>query len=208
MAHLFNVNTTLFAFIHIPKCAGYYFKSIFGLRPEEGTVPHVTVMPTKDGHWTYKELVKELDLTPDEYEFVAIVRNPWEKLVSEYFYVAQTPPEVHGNFNEHRLINKHNLSFPQYVKGVMKGEFGDGIPMWDYLVDEDGKLAVNHILKAETLNSDINKFLKEKGIDYKCPERKQNTSKHGAYQQYYDEESKDLVGSFDKRIIDHFGYEF
>jgi hypothetical protein len=208
MSHLFNVNTTPCAFVHIPKCAGYYFKSIFGLRPEDGTVPNITVVPTEDGHWTYKELIKELDLIPEDYEFIAIVRNPWEKLVSEYFYVAQTAPHVHGNYIEHALMNSNSLSFPQYVKGMITGRFGDGIPIWDYLTDEEGKLAVKNIFRMETLNSDITEFLVQKGVNHTCSERKQNTSEHRPYQEYYDEETKQLVASFEKRVINHFGYEF
>ena len=162
----------------------------------------------------------------EDYEFIAIVRNPWARMVSDYCYTAQIDPNDHGNVEVHRLINSGEWSFKDYVKeAVSRADSSkivtswdssrsqlkldeEGRTLWSYLIDADGKLAVEHIFKMETLNKDIEEFLLKNGVDYKIDQEKINTSKHEHYRSYYDDESRELVRDFEIHTINHFGYEF
>tara|TARA_R110002110_G_scaffold351778_6_gene561747 strand:+ start:2112 stop:2762 length:651 start_codon:yes stop_codon:yes gene_type:complete len=216
MGHLLEINSKKYAFIHIPKCGGSFFKSIFGLGEKEAIVPSVSILvPSRNGHMTYAQFVnqciRKLHLgNVEDYEFIAIVRNPWARMVSDYFYIGQTDPQNHGNGEVHRLINSGEWSFKDYVKeAVSRAESSnEGTTMWSYLIDADGKLAVEHIFKMETLNKDIEEFLLKNGVDYKIDQEKINTSKHEHYRSYYDDESRELVRDFEIDTINHFGYEF
>ena len=69
MGHLLEINSKKYAFIHIPKCGGVFFKSIFGLQSPDArlpqlanTVPSVSIlMPSRNGHMTYAQFVKQFD---------------------------------------------------------------------------------------------------------------------------------------------------
>mgnify|MGYP003665649695 CR=1 FL=1 len=138
-----------------------------GLGEKEAIVPSVSILvPSRNGHMTYAQFVnqciRKLHLgNVEDYEFIAIVRNPWARMVSDYFYIGQTDPQNHGNGEVHRLINSGEWSFKDYVKeAVSRAESSnEGTTMWSYLIDADGKLAVEHIFKMETLNKDIEEFL-------------------------------------------------
>jgi hypothetical protein len=238
MGHLLDINHKRFAFIHVPKCGGSFFKRLFGLKnnlghtryPASNQIIDRTVIAYNglDGHWTYLQLLKALEIKNEDYEFIAIVRNPWARMVSDYFFISQTSPSVHGNYEVHKLINSGEWSFKEYVKQVIfpqfkytrdmytmesKGESltwnpDEGREQWGYLIDDNGKLAVENVFRMETLNRDIETFLAKNGLDIKIDEEKFNTSRHDHYSQYYDDESIELVRDYEIDMINHFNYEF
>ena len=249
MGHLFQTNSQKYAFIHIPKCGGGFFKTVFGLLDDaqkylSPLAPLTTVLkshqpkgeeekPDVAGHWTYQELLETLGISPDEYKFIAIIRNPWDKMVSEYHYIKQISPRIHGNHEAHAKANSGKLSFKDFVMGLVEKDFsgananGDWVPLWDYLVDDKGDIAVDHVFKVETLNADIDNFLLENGVDFttdakkvttefdlafgalaQSAEEKVNTSEHAHYREYYDEELIEIVREAEQDIVSFYNYEF
>lgn len=153
----------------------------------------------------------------DEYFKFAFVRNPWERLVSEYL---------------HKKIDKH-LSLKEFVfEGLPEeNDFCDKhrhiIPQSDYLFDSNGNQLVNFIGRFENLQTDFryicrqldisNTSLPHKNSSY-SPRRlllrkvrhlfsnQQRIKKH--YTEYYDQELYEHVTYMYAEDIARFGYKF
>ena len=73
-----------------------------------------------------------------------------------------------------------------------------------------GGLICNFVVRFENLENDMKKLCEELNIEYKplistkSLTRPQNIS----YQEYYDDEAKEIIREKNKQIIDYFGYSF
>ena len=76
----------------------------------------------------------------------------------------------------------------------------------DQFCSEDGELLVDFVGRFETIDSDFQKICSRLGILASLP--KYNISNIAPYQQYYSEETKELVRSAFEVDISYFGYDF
>ncbi|MGH6803698.1 MAG: sulfotransferase family 2 domain-containing protein [Methyloceanibacter sp.] len=122
----------------------------------------------------------------------AFDRNPWDRQVSAYHfrYRDRARPPSFADFLDHdrraRLNNYEIYSL-------------------------DGEVCVDFLGRFESLAADLRKALKEVGLDFdqELPRAKANlrhSRKH--YRDYYDEESRDIVGTWYAPEIALLGYEF
>jgi hypothetical protein len=105
------------AFIHIPKTGGITIESVFGFGRTEADL-----FGEMDGlelaHLTAEQMMKYVPDFRDYFSF-AIVRNPWERLVSEYAWRI-------GNQNDTRsfdVLGLKNPSFEDFVQSIGKIDF-------------------------------------------------------------------------------------
>ena len=79
----------------------------------------------------------------------------------------------------------------------------------DWITNMKGEILVDKILKFEDPNEWKN-FLKGLGLKYtEILNKKFNSSQRlSSYKDYYDEETKRLIGKYYKKDIDHFDYKF
>jgi hypothetical protein len=216
-------------FVHIPKNAGQSVEHVF-LRlnnltwktraplllranddPAKGP-PRLAHLRARDyvrcGHVTQEEFAR--------YFKFAIVRNPWERMVSFYKYMGDPKTETFKDF----LTN----SFPQ----LWKDKYWFVCPQTEYVYDEQSNLLVDFVGRFERLQADfmivceklglpptevpfVNKS-KERGLVGKIrrmfgavgaatePKRK--------YQEYYDQETVDFVAEKYATDIRNFSYQF
>lgn len=115
------------------------------------------------------------------------VRNPWERLISFYF----SPHLEREAFDEEEFI-----AFAK--SAVDKSQMG--------FVTLDGQLAVDRIVRYETLKSDFAVLCDELGIEADLPHV--NQSKRKPYQEYYTAKSRAVVEALYRDDIDRFGYSF
>ena len=130
------------------------------------------------------------------YKKVAFVRNPWDRMVSKYAY------NVHGTS---KTTRKRNDSFEEYVleRCTKKDDF-----QLDYLTNNQGEIDCDFIGRFENLSEDYQKLAKF--LDIKLPALPVvNISKRkGTYQDYYTQETRDMVAKAYKKDIEAFGYNF
>ena len=192
-----------FIFIHIPKTAGTSISE--ALRPYG---------LTGEGHHTLQRIQDKSSITDDQlntfYKFAA-VRNPWDLVVSQYFYSKMknsywhsddgtTPHKQHPDYE---LTN--NNVFKEFVRLLVNGKINNKITkraQSDWL---DKRL--DFLIRFETLKEDFAKVCNKIG----CSDvilKNINISKHNHYSTYYDDESRDWVSKYFSRDIKRLGYEF
>jgi hypothetical protein len=199
-------------FVHIPKTGGstiesILFKNNFRANGDNKSWNNDNCIedPTK---WIPKHTrANELPSKYQKYFSFTFVRNPWDLMVSCYFWWTQ------------RTLSKHALKsrteFGKYLKE--KG--------FDYFIRSKQSSCINEcchinqgqsywinnkidfIGRFENLQEDFNIACDKIGI----PQRElphKNKTKHKHYTEYYDEETKSIVAEKYAKDIEYFGYKF
>ena len=177
-----------------------------------------------------------LDLLNNEnqsYFKFTTVRNPYDRLVSRYFYAKSMP----WRHNEGERISRDqftNLSFREFVLGgaehtPMKTDWLDvdidgnvnSRPHLKKLLDRvgffdnqiewiqscNGKVLIDSVMKVENLQENFNSVCDKIGIPHQKLSRT-NKTKHKHYTEYYDDETREIVAEKYAKDIEYFGYEF
>ena len=135
----------------------------------------------------------------------AFVRNPWDRLVSQYhFMIIEVVLDVisrrHPDLAE--LVHR-SVSFSEYVK-LWTMTHGDQTSV---LSDREGNILVDFIGHFENLEDDFATVCRRIGLtNVTLPHI--NATQHPGYRDYYDDETRDLVARHYARDIDRFQYEF
>ena len=184
-----------FIFIHIPKCGGISVENALGW---EGA-RHNTMQ-------YYKKQNPNIDL--NHYYKFTFVRNPWDRLVSWYFY--------HVNHIDSRNVCWYrNFNFQEWCKrGFMThwNTMKDGTcwkdkDVLDYQEWIPSQNQYNFIGKVENFQKDFDIICDRLGIPKKeLPYH--NKSNHKHYTEYYDDEARQIVAEKYAKDIEYFGYEF
>ena len=217
-------------FVHVPKTAGqsieHFFLNLHNLtwkekdqllmrkntKPEHG--------PERLDHMIASEYYQcgHIDEAKyNEYFSFAFVRNPWERLVSEY---------LHKKIDKKMTLKEFiTRGLPQ--KDMMCDKYRHILPQSDYLFDANGKQLVNFIGRFEHLHKDFDYICNQLAItDSTLPHKNSSYSfrrsmlrkfrhlfraqkrvkKH--YSQYYDEELMEIVSLMYAKDIELFGFKF
>jgi hypothetical protein len=159
------------------------------------------------------------------YKIFAIVRNPFDRIISEYgfwikYYKLHKNDKYLYNFiNELKEIyntfeaNPQNLNnFIQKVLGNNKYEYeldGHLIPMYKYVYVNKTEL-IAEILKYENLNIEFNKFIKNNNINLPKDSllvTHSNTSGIQLTRKHLDDKSIKLIQEYYKKDFELFGYD-
>ena len=186
-------------YIHIPKCAGTTIIEALNLRPpghyKWSTHPHFGV---------------------PGYTSFAVVRNPWDRVVSCYEYARMEESYWHSTTGKGR-DGKHpdydllkDMTFKECVDLLATGRHrlksGHWAPQYEYVAN-DNKIMVDKIIKYETMETDLNEFLATCNVPpAKLPVI--NESSRRDYRSYYDDETIQIVGNVYKEDIEMFTYKF
>ena len=134
----------------------------------------------------------------NDYFKFAFVRNPWNRLVSEYEFLLERP--THGR---HARVKKLD-GFRQFIQMQIPRKDAYQSNM---LCDRKGKLLMDFVGKLENLQDDWKTVCERIGLPYEALPRK-NATQHRHFQDYYDEKSRQLVAKHWAREIEMFGYTF
>ena len=193
--------------IHIPKSAGNSVNRAFGVdwQDHKDIARHRAELPA--------------DVFNSYFKF-AVVRNPWDRLLSDYNYQLRKsrPAESKLHLYDERRTGR---SFAQCVEAVLAqshpypasswgGDVSPGIhrfsPQLDWITI-DGIQAVDYVARFESLDDDFRVVAQAAGLECsRLPRR--NRRFHFHYSRYYDSSTRDAVGQFYARDIAAFNYEF
>ena len=168
----------------------------------------------KHGHVSYQRYENVIAEYPryKKYKYFTFTRNPYDIMVSNYFYAARGAPE----------IECADLPFKKYVWGLlngipemMSGPAEEWIIQVDYLKNKEGNIEMNFIGKLENLEEDWDKLreLVPTLPEYNNNYRKSNISKKRyssgrrlEFSELYDTETQKLVLKYFEEDFDIFHY--
>ena len=218
-------------FVHIPKTAGQsieqYFMDQLGLDWEKdrhqlllGNNPNHNCGTEKLAHLSAAEYVRCGHVEPAEFESLfkfSFVRNPFERIVSEYRY---------RNYFHHRSFRDFVLD--KLPRPGWDDKYRHVMPQYDMLHDDNGRLLVDFVGRFENLEADFGYVCRQLGTS-EAPLRHRNRSdkwtrnlkrrvrnfvfRNGesaksGYRSFYDEATLDAVKRLYGRDIETFGYRF
>ena len=179
-----------FVFIHINKTGGSSVQKALDIPFEHDTaLEKIACMGLK--RWEKK------------YSF-AVVRNPWDKVVSHYHYRVLT---------NQTGLGANTIGFNQWVKrtyGEQDPTFYNNpkmfMPNIGWIADEQNNILVNKVIRFENLDTEFDEVCGELRLSVELPHVKK--SKHNHYSRYYDQDTIQIVSEWFKSDIDAFGYQF
>jgi chondroitin 4-sulfotransferase 11 len=182
-------------FIHIPKTAGTSVAlALFGKGSR-----HVPLFEYERANgWKFKRYFK-----------FAFVRNPWDRLVSSYFFLKR------GGLNEmDKRWADENLSgfddFDSFVRGWITedniGTWLHFLPQHHFICDDMLNIKVDFVGRVESMEADFAYVAKRLGCMRPITTANKGTHRH--YSEYYSPETRDIVGQVYRNDIRLFGYRF
>ena len=176
-------------FLHIPKTAG---SSISNWLVARGGVYSDGYSHTAL-HQSYHDISKLWTF--------CVVRNPWDRMVSTYFYVKKINPAF-TDISFHDWL-RTGLDFRRERTGMgyRRDWYSVKTPQLDWI-----QIRPSKIMRFESLAQDFVE-VQERFNDYE-PLPFVNTTEHEPYQNYYDDWSRQLVQNLFHTDITEFGYTF
>jgi hypothetical protein len=127
----------------------------------------------------------------------AIVRNPWDRLVSEFEYIKTQPTHSRHNALSH-------MSFAEYISYQAKRPAAHQV---NALMLKDGSLGCDYIGKLETLDDSLAHISEQIGLSFAdLPHINKINRKD--YREYYDSGTREQVADLWQRDIEAFDYRF
>jgi chondroitin 4-sulfotransferase 11 len=142
-----------------------------------------------------------------------IVRNPWDRMVSTYFFRRDRKENDFGpkkqwtldfnNWIKYIYSDEYKNQKNTHCVDVVKYHYGSSLR---WVVDENNNIIANKIIKFENIDTELSDLFKMHG--YTGAITKNNWTRHKHYRNYYNEENKKLVSENFKEDIEYFKYEF
>lgn len=208
-------------FIHIPKNAGSTIgnaeslkNKIVNISPKiqrypgysKAVLDNVRVSP--DDH-ILQEHSRWVDLNPDitlKYTSFAVIRNPWSRVASRYFYALHNLSEgqtvaVDTSSFEAFIAERHYWSSKPYIWHSATRGWN---PALDYVTNERGELVCD-MLPFENLDESLCKY-----FGLLAPPMRYNVTGvgEGKYMDIYNRDTINIIGDWYSRDIEMFGYDF
>lgn len=186
-------------FVHIPKTGGRSIQQWMGSTSKNIEASQDIVhAPHSPCSW----YAHNHDNVFDNYFKFSFVRNPWEKLLSEYFYMRR--------WNGCDAA-KHGVDFSTSFKTFQDFVLFGGIKYsWEFHANAQLDLLdgpMDFVGRFENLQEDFDHVCDHIGIDrHALPHI--NKSKHKHYTEYYDDITRRIVVKMYEKDIEHFGYKF
>jgi len=179
-----------YVFIHINKTGGMSIAHALGLQQE-----HVPALEKR----------RRLGEKPWAEKFTfAVVRNPWDRVLSQYAYRIQA-----GKLGDATQA----VDFDTWVRRAYQekdplicAEALMFSPQLHWLVDENGRIIVDHVARFENLGREFEMICNKIGVTASLP--RLNISAHRPYREVYSSASAKIVAEYFQPEIEVFKYRF
>ncbi len=141
------------------------------------------------------------------------MRNPWDRMVSTYFFRRSHHVSDFGDIKQWELefndwikyiyLDEYKNEKNTHCVDVVKYHFGSSLR---WVMDENNNIIADKIIQFENINDELNDLFNKYG--YTSAITKNNSTNHKHYREYYNEESIKLVSENFKEDIEYFKYEF
>lgn len=187
-------------FVHIPKAAGISVGyALFGRH----TGNHLSVSD-------YQTVFSRKEF--EAFFKFAIVRNPWDRLLSAYRFLKK------GGRNEgdRRWAERHLAEFDDFQEFVMKWVSTENVrkgvhfkPQCDFIqVPGDDQLQIDYLGRFESLESDFQHICERLGVDAVLRHSNRSTQSNRDFRQQYDDRMIQIVADVYRKDIEVLGYDF
>lgn len=204
-------------FVHITKCAGVNIEDIntkkeWGVfdKEIESMFKSVDYRLWPFWHVPFQYLKKEqLDEMLEKYDLFTVVRNPYDRIISEY-YCRWSGPGPNGILEESKNIDEFNRFIRDRlldVKQKMKNNekiHQHYTPQYYYFVDKEGNNIIKNVLKFENLSVEFNELMKKYGYEYSLGQKEVTKRNFGVLHLSY--ENISLIREIYKEDFEMFGY--
>lgn len=180
-------------FIHVPKTGGTSVKKVL-MGYKEGTCACKQTHITSHDHLTALNIQKSNPGLFKKFFKFSIVRNPYDRLVSEFHW---------------RAYNKQ-YTFAKFIRGLPDGSKTSTHlkPQHLFIYDKDNKtLLVDQVVRFEKYNSEIVKLYRKHKVKYNPRLAKINNTEHKNYAKYYTPELYKIVNNVYKLDFEIFNYK-
>lgn len=135
----------------------------------------------------------------------AFVRNPWDLQISSYHHLKRERPQLLQGIDDFAAFLRWKLD-PQRP---WQYHIDTSIELQsDYVIDLHGNVIVDFIGRYESLQQDFDYVCRRIGIrPFVLPHKRKATDRRN-YQQYYTDETRQLVADHFSRDIELFDYHF
>ena len=201
-------------FIHIPKCGGTSVEDVIwpqkqGRTEDDLWMGFVSRFENKYQtgglqHLLARQVREEVgsDVFSAYYKF-AFVRNPWDRIVSQFAYMQQRPDLM--DF----LGMTSDTEFKAYLELIRRKEHVQWMPQVRFLLDQDGSLLVDRIGRLESFNEDCAQIFSALGLAPDLFPGHAKKSKRKSLEYYYaDSESIEMVADLFAEDIKFLEYHF
>lgn len=164
--------------------------SICPTENELSTIIHEKPLETNSPYWHYpvQYLPKNIQRLYKSATLFAVVRNPYERFISEYYYICSVYKNVfracHADPNDATLLNQVLVKQFNKVKQckrkntecyyMMGGHF---IPQYDFIFDAYGNRMVDHVLHFENIEEEFDELMSENNYEDMDLSKKENQRK-------------------------------
>jgi hypothetical protein len=146
----------------------------------------------------------------DGYFKFSIARNPWDRLISDFYWKKRRDPALQPH---KRFYHYLGIPFDEFTEiKKLFSQFAES-GSWDnndrfYIID--GKLCMDYVIRYENLTEDFGEVCRRIGIPVEnLPHLKSGMRKvQRHYSEYYDKKTQDLVAERHKNDIELLGYRF
>lgn len=190
-----------FIFIHIPRTAGTSIEETFledsnliyrnkFLHFLFDNYIHESAFFSFFSSHTTALNVSEKSKNYDAYFSFAISRNPYSWLVSVYHYTLNRFKNNENYFSDLFPYIKQSKNFREFAIIIAKNQTVKSFQK-RFVVDENGKQIVEYIGKFEDLENEIEKIKRKVNVHKSLVHK--NKSDHESFENYYDDELKDII---------------
>lgn len=213
LARMLISHSHRFIFVHIQKTAGQSLKRALApycsQPPRDGLRRLLSHLPLPEDpasvafreHCTARWA--RLKLSPrvfDDYCAFTVVRNPFDRAVSNYHFLRQRP-EHHS----HRHVA--GLTFEGYLEFLESRRWRRDPTQRFRVADGRGRLLCKSVLRFESLDADYARLRARLGLPHGAPLPRHNASRHRPWREYYQRRAtRDALVDLFAADFDAFGY--
>jgi hypothetical protein len=135
-------------------------------------------------------------------------------VVSHFFFLARNPARQDALHRHLGLTfnprQPDRVAFSEFVTALLNSPFQYAVDRNIYNFMEDGKVAVDYVMRYENLDADYRTVCRRIEVPYKPLPRIKASHRptRSSYTDYYDEYLKDLVATKHARLINLFDYRY